>query len=81
MILDVLLMGLQIFYYLLILLHMMEYIYITYIKGHRGRIETFHPSIHPWHHTRKKTLAKMNKPRPPPLSAHLSLSRKGMPHP
>jgi len=36
-------------------------------------------SIHGWHHTGKKTLAKIKYP-PPPLS-HVSLSRKGMPSP
>jgi hypothetical protein len=35
------------------------------------------PSIHGWHHTGKKTLAEINKPP----SAHVSLSRKGMPGP
>jgi hypothetical protein len=36
-------------------------------------------SIHGWHHTGKKTLAEVNNPPPP--SAHVSLSRKGMPRP
>jgi tRNA U34 5-methylaminomethyl-2-thiouridine-forming methyltransferase MnmC len=43
---------------------------------------SIHPSvlssIHGWHHTRKKTLAEINKP--PPF-AHASMSRKGMPGP
>jgi hypothetical protein len=43
---------------------------------------SIHPSvlssIHGWHHTRKKTLAEINKP--PPF-AHVSMSRKGMPGP
>ncbi len=42
----------------------------------------FHPSvpssIHGWHHTGKKTLAEINNPSP---SAHVSLSKKGMPGP
>ncbi len=56
--------------------------YITYSKGRRGR-EAFsiHPSvpssIHGWHHTGKKTLAEINNPP----SAHVSMSRKGMPGP
>ncbi len=43
---------------------------------------SIHPSvlssIHGWHHTRKKILAKLNNPPP---SAHVSLSRKDMPSP
>jgi hypothetical protein len=35
------------------------------------------PSIHGWHHTGKKTLADINNPP----SAHVSLSREGMPGP
>jgi hypothetical protein len=35
-------------------------------------------SIHGWHYTGKKTLAEINNPLP---SAHVSLSRKGMPGP
>jgi hypothetical protein len=34
-------------------------------------------SIHGWHHTEKKTLAKINNPP----SAHVLLSKKGMPGP
>jgi hypothetical protein len=34
-------------------------------------------SIHGWHHTGKKTLAEINNPP----SAHVSLSRRGMPGP
>jgi hypothetical protein len=51
---------------------------ITYSKGRRGRNETFHPSIHGWHHTKKKTMAEINTP--PPF-AHVWLSRKCMPSP
>jgi hypothetical protein len=36
-------------------------------------------SIHGWHHTGKKTLAEINNPPLP--SAHVSLSKKGMPGP
>jgi hypothetical protein len=32
----------------------------------REAFSSFDPSIHGWHHTRKKTLAKINNP-PPPL--------------
>jgi hypothetical protein len=71
--------------------------YITYSKGRRGREAfSIHPSRHPsmdgitwpvhpsislsihgWHHTGKKTLAEINNPP----SAHVLLSRKGMPGP
>jgi hypothetical protein len=43
---------------------------------------SIHPSIssfiHGWHHIGKKTLTKLNNPPP---SAHVSLSKKGIPSP
>ncbi len=59
---------------------------ITYSKGCRGCFSWrffIHPSIlssiHGWHHTGKKILTEINNPSP--LSAHVSLSKKGMPDP
>ncbi len=56
--------------------------YITYSKGRCGHEAFFThlsvpSSIHGWHHTGKKTLAEINNTP----SAHVSLSRKGMPGP
>jgi hypothetical protein len=61
-----------------VILHVVKDVVVVF-----SEVFSIHPSvpssIHGWHHTGKKILTEINNPPPP--SAHVSLSRKGMPGP